>query len=103
MGLLWTAWLILQCVMEGVESPTAKFIEITPADPMLRGDLWEGDSAEEVKDGGDALGNLQGQERLDSRHGGFPLVVDHAWWYSECVEHRECAIIHVHEAVWLAL
>ena len=60
MGVLWTTWLILQCVMEGGEGPTAKFIEIAPADPMLGGDLWEGDPAQEVKDGCDALGNLRG-------------------------------------------
>ena len=93
MGLLWTAWLILQRVMESGEGPTAEFIEITPADPVLSCDLWEWDPTEEVKDGGDALGNLRGQAGWDSRHGGFPLVVDHARWYSDCVEHLECAMI----------
>jgi hypothetical protein len=34
-GLLWTAWLILQRVMEGGEGPTAAFREITLADPVL--------------------------------------------------------------------
>jgi hypothetical protein len=46
--------------MEGGEGPTAKFIGITPADPVLGGDLWERDPAEEVEDGCDALGNLRG-------------------------------------------
>jgi hypothetical protein len=80
------AWLILQGLMEGGQCPTAKFIEITPTDPGLGCNLWEGDPAEEVEDSGDTLGNLRGQERWDSRHGGFLLVIDHARWYSDCVE-----------------
>jgi hypothetical protein len=59
-GVLWTAWLILQRVMESGEGPAAKFIEITPADPVLSGDLWEWDPAEEVEDRHDPPGNLRG-------------------------------------------
>ena len=60
MGLLWTAWLILQRVMEGGEGPTAEFIEITPAAPVLGRDLGEWDPAEEVENSCDSLGNLRG-------------------------------------------
>jgi hypothetical protein len=47
-GLLWAAWLVLQCVMEGGERPTAEFIEITPTDPELGCNLWERDPTEKV-------------------------------------------------------
>jgi hypothetical protein len=77
-GPLRAAWLVLQGLGEGGEGPTAEFVEITPTDSVLGGDLWERDPTEEVQDGRDPLGNLRGQERLDGRHRGFVLAVDHA-------------------------
>jgi hypothetical protein len=77
-GPLRTAWLVLQGLVEGGEGSTAEFVEVTATDPGLGGDLGEGEPAEEVQYGRDPLGNLRGHERLDGRHRGFILVVDHS-------------------------
>lgn len=77
-GPLRAAWLVLQGLVEGGEGSTAEFVEVTATDPGLGGNLGERDPTEEVQDGRDPLGNLRGHERLDGRHRGFVLAVDHA-------------------------
>jgi hypothetical protein len=46
-GPFWTAWVILQGLVEGGQRPLAELVQITATDPKLGGDLRERDAAEE--------------------------------------------------------
>jgi hypothetical protein len=74
-GPFWTAWLILQGLVEGGEGPTAEFIEVTAADAGLRRDLGECRATEEVENGCDPLRHFGRWEHPDGGHGNFLLVV----------------------------